>query len=251
MPRRIVQQDDDINRAGANEGLTSGGARISGLDRIEHVRHSESRRRQRLRNQMNRNRRRPALTLELQIYDAFHLAERGGHFVGCFVEGVEVISEYLDGHLSGFAAQALADAVAQERDHFALDAGVLLQDFAQLILCDDLIDRGIRFQLNVELTAMRAPGILAQLGTPYLLLDALHVRQREHFLADALADVQHLIEGRAGYRARDLHDKVAFAKVRHECAAQKWERRRRPDHQNEQYHQRDFEVNKRGLHTAT
>src|SRR5882724_5028810 len=143
---------------------------------------------------MNRNRRRATLALELQIDDTLDLAECGRDFVGTLVELIEVVTEYLDSYLGGFAAQALADTVAQKRDHLTLYARIMLQNGAQLFLRGALVNRGIRFQLDVKLAAVRAPGILAQLGTTDLLFDALHVRQREDFPADARTEAEHLIQ---------------------------------------------------------
>ena len=115
------------------------------------------------------------------------LAERRDDLIADRVERVQIIAEDLDRHLRGLAAQALADAIAEERHYFALYARVVRQDLAQLLLCIGLIDRGIRLELDVKFAAMRSPGILAQFRAADLLFDALHVGQRQHLGADALA----------------------------------------------------------------
>src|SRR6516165_4352905 len=105
-----------------------------------------------------------------------------------------------------------------------------------------LIDLRVGFQLDVELAAVRSPGVLAQLGAPDLLIDALHVGEREHFGADAFAEGQHLIERGPGDRARYLQDEVPLAKIRHEGAAQKWQRGHRGHDQSDQHQHHELQV---------
>ena len=74
---------------------------------------------------------------------------------------------------------------------------------AQIFLGGALVDRGIRLELHMELASMRAPGILAEFRAADLLLDGLYVGQLQHFGADALADVQHLVQRGARDRSCD------------------------------------------------
>ena len=64
--------------------------------------------------QLDRDRRRAALALELQVDDPRDLAERGDDLVAGRIERVQVVAEDFDRDLRGLAAQALADAIARE-----------------------------------------------------------------------------------------------------------------------------------------
>jgi hypothetical protein len=131
-----------------------------------------------------------------------------------------------------------------------LHAGVLLEDRAQLLLRGALIDVGIGFEFDMKLAAMRSPGILAQLGAPNLLLDALHVGQRQHLGTHAPTHREHLLERGAGDRARGLDHEVPFAKIRHESAAEQGQRRQGADHERDQDRDRELEVPASGLDSA-
>ena len=74
----------------------------------------------------------------------------------------------------------------------------------------------VGFELDVKFTAMGTPGILTQLRATDLLLDGVDVGQGEHVGADALTDVEHLIERGSWDGTRNLHHKMPLAKVGHE-----------------------------------
>ena len=115
MPQRIGQQHHHIDRAGAAESLAHHGTRVGGFDGIEHVLSLETGSRPSPRAQLDRDRRRAALALELQIHDAGYFPQHSHDRVTGRIERIQVFAEDLDGHLCGLAAQALADAVPQER----------------------------------------------------------------------------------------------------------------------------------------
>ena len=133
MSHAIGQEHHHIDGASALERLANDLPRIRGFYRIEHVLHFETGCRERLRQEFDGDGRRAALALELQIDDARHFSQRGDDLVPGRIERVEVIAEYLDRDLRRLAAQALADAIAQKGDHFALDPGIVLQDLPQLL----------------------------------------------------------------------------------------------------------------------
>ncbi len=171
----LRQQRHDVDCTRTLKRLTNRRTGIRRLDRIQDVRYSQSCRSQRARNQVDRNRRRTALTLELQVNDAFDLPERGGHLVRRRIQRVQVVTEDLDGHLCRLAAETLADTVPEECNDFALGPRVALENRPQGVLRSRLIDRRIRFELDVELAAVGTPGVFAQLRPAHLLLDALYI----------------------------------------------------------------------------
>src|SRR6185312_7012013 len=171
------------------------------------------------------------LTLELQIRHSALAPQSRDDPVTDLVQRLQIVTEDLDGHLRRLAAEALADAIAEEGDDLSLDAGIAGEDLAQGPLRLRLIDRGIGLELDVQLAAMCAPGVLTRLRSSDLLLDAGDVRQREDLGADPLPKAQHLIQRGPGNGARGLHHEVAFAKVRHERAAQ--ERHEGAGHQHQ------------------
>ncbi len=56
---------------------------------------------------------------------------------------------------------------------------------------------------------------------PYLLLDGLHVGQRQYLPADAATECQHLVQRGPGDRARRLYYEMPLTKVGHEGPAKK------------------------------
>src|SRR6185437_5933670 len=112
--------------------------------RIENILRLEPRGRERLGRKLNLDGRRAALALELKIDDPRYSSQRSDDFIAGRVERVQIIAHHLDGHLRGFTAQTLADAIAQKGHDLALDAGVARQYPAQLLFGDTLIDLRIR-----------------------------------------------------------------------------------------------------------
>jgi len=123
MPQLIRDQQDGVDGARTVEGLSESLSRKGRLNRPEHVLRPQPHRRQRLRLEFDRNGGRAALAFELQIHDARFLAERSHDLIPDVVQRIQVFAEHLDGDLRRAAGQALADAVAEEGHHLALDAG--------------------------------------------------------------------------------------------------------------------------------
>src|SRR4029077_17413404 len=112
------------------EGLSHACTGVGGLDGVENVLDLQTGRGERLPGKLDCERGGAALSLELQVDDALHLAERANHLITGSVENIEVIAKYFDGDLRNLAAQALADAVAEEGDHLALYPRIVLENAA-------------------------------------------------------------------------------------------------------------------------
>ena len=161
---------------------------------------------------------------------------------------VQVIAEHLDSDLRGLTTQALADAVAEKRDHLALYSRIVLENAAQLFLGGALIHPGVGLQFDVELAAVRTPGVLAQLGSADLLFDAFDVWQRQDLSTDPSAERQHFIQRGTGDGARHLHHKVPLAKVRHEGAPEERQGTGSGNREPNQHERRNLQVSSDAMH---
>src|SRR5258708_26782913 len=210
MPYGVGQEHDHPDGTSAFERLSDDLPRIRGFNRVEHVLHLETGGAKRLRQHLDGDRRRAALPFELQINDARHFSQRSDDLIPGRVERVQIIAEYLDCDLRSLTAQALADAIAEEGDDFALYSRVFFQDRPQFLLGRTLIHRRISLQFDMKFAAVGTPSVLAQFRAADLLLDALHIRQGQHIRTDALADVPHLLERTTPYCTRYLQNENAF-----------------------------------------
>ena len=78
-------------------------------------------------------------------------------------------------------------------------------------------------ELDVELAAVRFPRVLTRFGTTDGLLDGEDSRDGEQVARQPRAGRLHRLERSAGC-GDDLHDKVSFAKGRHQLAAEQGQR---------------------------
>ncbi len=101
------------------------------------------------------------MPFELQVDDSGDLSQRRDDPGGGGVDDVQIVAKDFHGDLGGLAAQALADAVTEEGDHFGLHSRIFLQNGAECFLSGGLIDCGVRLELDVELASVRAPGVFA------------------------------------------------------------------------------------------
>ena len=161
-----------------------------------------------------------ALALVLQVDDPGHAAERGRDPRAGRVERVEVVPEHVHDDGGRLAGQALAEAVAEESHDLGAHTGIAFDDLADRSLGFRLIDPRRGLELDVELAAVRAPSVLAELGAADLLRDRRDVRQREDLGADSSANPEHLVERSAGQRAARLDDEVPLLELGHELAAE-------------------------------
>ena len=127
---------------------------------------------------------------------------------------VQVIAIDIDDHRGGFAGDGFADAVAQERDHFAVDAREAVQHVAQIVHQLGLhLARNVFFQLDVKFASVRLPGVLALFGAADLHLRRGYLLLGQKQFGDLAAEAQHFRQGSSG-DGLDLEDEMPFAKIR-------------------------------------
>src|SRR5439155_9606525 len=129
-----------------------------------------------------------------------------------------------DHHRRGLTGNGLADAITEERQHLELNAGETFEDRPDLLLHRLLFLGGDRLEVDVELAAMWAPRVFAQLGATHLLLDGGDVLVREKRLGNVPADTERFLERRPR-RGKHLQHKVAFAERGQERLAEERHRR--------------------------
>src|SRR6185312_13469243 len=112
----------------AAESLADDGARIGGLDRVEHVLHLQAGGGEPVGLGRNAQGGSVVLTLELQIRHSALAPQSRDDPVTDLVQRLQIVTEDLDGHLRRLAAEALADAIAEEGDDLSLDAGIAGED---------------------------------------------------------------------------------------------------------------------------
>src|SRR5207247_5216583 len=87
-------------------------------------------------------------------------------------------------------------------------------------------------QFDVELAAMRSPGVLAHLRAANLLFHGFDVRIFQQLLRDMSAESAHFRK-RGSRRGGNLEHKMAFPKFRKKLAAKKRQRCQRAEEQRE------------------
>ena len=219
------QNQNHVDRAVPCKTLPDRHAREAGFHDIQHIAPFEAVLRHRRGDRPHHDFRLSALMRILQIDDTGDMTQDPGDAGAGLVQRIEIVAEDVHHHVGRFSRQTLAHPVAEEGDDFGVKAGIGIDDLADRVLRLGLVDHGVRLQFDMELAAVRTPGVFAKLGPPDLLFGGLHVRQGQQFLTDPLAERHHFVKGRARRRAAGLHYEMALAKVRHELAAE----RRQPD----------------------
>ena len=173
--------------------------------------------------------------LHLHVLRAGKFLQDALHFGGGFINRLEVLAEHVDHDRGGFAGDAFANAVAEEGEDFALQAGVFAQQLADFLHQVLLLLAGrAGLQLDVELTAVRTPRVLALRGATDLLLDRRDVFVRRQLRGNLVTDAHHLGERRAG-RGGNLQHEVAFAELGQELLAHAGQlQRRRRAHEHDE-----------------
>ena len=217
-----VQDHHHVRRLVRAVRLGDDAALVGGLHRVHHVDGPEAELREALGAQAHGRAGRAGRRLHHHVggagdggEDTRHLARRG-------VEHVEVVAEDVHHHRRDLARDRLADAVAEEGQHRRLETGEARQHRPDLIGRAFLRPGTDGFELDVELAAVRAPGVLALLGAPDLLRDRGDRGQAEQFLGDGGPEPMHLFERRAR-RRRDLQDEVPLTELRQELPAEEGE----------------------------
>ncbi len=205
---------------------------IRSADGFENFQRTKAKLRQPFRSQPDHNARRTRRRGNLHVRRAGNFVQCGGYFIRLFVEHIKVVAENVHDDLRGFAGNRFADAVAEERHHLRLDAGKLRQHVADFILHFFLVLARRRFQFDMHLAAMRAPGVLAAFRAANLLLDAFDFGNFQQLRRNLRANPFHFRQ-RSSRCHRDADDKMSLAEIRQKFAAKKRQRRQRRHERNQ------------------
>ncbi len=168
--------------------------------------------------QVDPQQRRPRRGFDLHVLGPWNGFDHGGDLVGDPIQLVEVVAKNIDRHQCGLAGQRLAQPIGQKGHHFGLEARIVIENRADRILCALLRTAGHVVQLDVELAAIRFPGVFTGLGTADLMFDAAYAGNRQKLPGYPFARTPHRFQGRT--RRRDgLNHKMALPERRHQLAA--------------------------------
>ena len=173
-------------------GLRHHHSLIGSLNGLEHLHGTKAELRQPVRTKMHIHARRTGRCLDLHVGLTGYGLQYRGHFLRLGVEEIEVVPENIHHHRRGFARERLANAVAEEGQHFKLDAGKLLQHILDAFLHLFLSRSGDAIhEVHVKFTAMRSPGIFAELGASHLLFHGGNALDFEQSLGNLRSNLQH------------------------------------------------------------
>ena len=210
LPARRFQNCRHVEHLVAFISLRNDGALIRRLNGFEHFDRTKAELRQTLRSQADGHARRARRRFDLHVGGARNGREDLGNFLRLLVEQVEVVAKNADDHLCRFAGDCFADAIAEEGEHFGLDARKFFQSDADFVLHFGFLPGWHRIEFDVKFAAMGSPGVFAHLRPSDLLLDRFDMRILQQLLCNALAHPQHLRQRRSRSRG-DLKDEMPFA----------------------------------------
>ena len=112
---------------------------------------------------------------------------------------------------------SVADAVTEEGEHLGRYTRKAFEHRLDLRRHLVVLHLGEMLEFDMELAAMRPPGILAQFGAADLLSHRVDVGVLEQFLGNARPNPEHLGE-RSARHGKDLEDEMALLEIGQEVA---------------------------------